>query len=275
MVKGTVYESLSFFSPTLERDLKYSIYLPPKYERDSRKYSTIYLLHGHSGNEVSWIRKGHVDQTLDIMINLGEIPPFVVVMPDAKNSWYVDSPVGEKYETAIINDLIGFIEGHYKVRKTRGDRFVAGLSMGGYGALKLAFKHPDMFLSAASLSGGIMRDVPPETDVDINGDLIHIREDYYHDVFGDPFDPDFWEEENVFNWVDNVKNSGLTLPVYLSCGNEDYYYLYLGSTELYHELRLAKIESVLYIRDGDHNWLLWQEDIKEVLRFFKRALDLY
>ncbi len=270
-----MYESLSFFSPTLERDLKYSIYLPAEYEKDSRRYSTIYLLHGHSGNEVSWLRKGHVDQTLDIMINSGEIPPFVVVMPDAQNSWYVDSPVGEKYETAIIKDLIGFIEGHYKVRNTRGDRFVAGLSMGGYGALKLAFKHPDMFLSAASLSGGITRDVPPETDVDINGDVIHIREDYYHDVFGDPFDPDFWEKENVFNWVDNVKNSGLTLPVYLSCGNEDYFYLYLGATELYHELRLAKIESVLYIRDGDHNWLLWQEDIKEVLRFFKRALDLY
>ena len=149
MVKGTVYESLSFFSPTLERDLKYSIYLPAKYEKDSRRYSTIYLLHGHSGNEVSWLRKGHVDQTLDIMINSGEIPPFVVVMPDAKNSWYVDSPVGEKYETAIIKDLIGFVEGHYKVRNTHGDRFVAGLSMGGYGALKLAFKHPDMFLSAA------------------------------------------------------------------------------------------------------------------------------
>ena len=275
LAEGILYQSVSFFSNTLKNNMNYSIYLPPKYNKDSRKYPVIYLLHGHNGNELSWIRKGHIDQTLDYMIKNYEIPPFIVVMPDAKNNWYVDSPSGQKYESAIINDLMNHIEMQYKVYTDRSNRFIAGLSMGGYGALKFAFKYPEKFMSAASLSGAIMREVPPAKDIDLEGNEINIHEDFYHDAFGWPFDAEFWEKENIFNFIDNVKKSDLELPIYLSCGNNDYFYLYLGACDLHHQLRLNKIPSQLYIRDGEHNWLLWKEEIKEVLKFFTEVIELY
>ncbi|RAO98473.1 hypothetical protein PW5551_09665 [Petrotoga sp. 9PW.55.5.1] len=275
MNKGIFYESNSFYSEKIRGNMRYSIYLPSNYNNESRKYPVIYLLHGHDGNEISWKRKGLIDQTFDSMIEQGEMPPMVAVMPDAKNSWYVNSPSGIMYESALVEDLTEYIQKNYKVYSNRENRFIAGISMGGYGALKLAFKYPDKFLAAASLSGAILKDVPPEKETDLDGNEIKVREKFYHDAYGEPFDPVFWEKENVFNYIQNLKDCGLELPVYISCGNEDYFYLYQGAVELYHQLRKNKIPTELYIKNGNHDWLLWSQEIKEVLKFITRSIQLY
>lgn len=136
MEKGFVHESLVFYSESLRRYMKYSIYLPSNYESDFRKFPLVYLLHGYNGNELNWIQKGQIDQTLNYMIYKQEIPPFVVVMPDAGNSWYIDSSEYNKYESAIVNDLANYIEDRYEVSSERENRAHLWFINGGLWCIK-------------------------------------------------------------------------------------------------------------------------------------------
>ncbi|MEX1196588.1 MAG: alpha/beta hydrolase-fold protein [Pseudohongiellaceae bacterium] len=147
-------QTVEFYSDHVARRMKYDVVLPPDYEESGRSYPVIYLLHGFMQNYTVWGR------------NLGaaglarELGDMILVMPDGGNSWYVDyaeSHNGQvnQWESYLMKDLIPDVEQRFRVIARREGRAVAGLSMGGYGAVMLGLRHPDDFVSVASTSGGL------------------------------------------------------------------------------------------------------------------------
>jgi putative tributyrin esterase len=152
------------------------IYLPPSYaSAPARRYPVAYYLHGLGGSEVDWTTRGSIDAVLDSLAAAGG-PEMIVVMPDGDDGWYTTwnslvtmdacrrtAPAREKAETYcvpwqhyddyIARDVVRFADGKYRTLADRRHRAIAGLSMGGYGAMALAFEYPDVFAAAASHSG--------------------------------------------------------------------------------------------------------------------------
>ena len=147
-----IVHTVDFYGESVGRTLRYNICLPVGYEESDERYPVLYLLHGLTSNYALWGRMGVA--TYAVPLDL------IVVMPDAGNSWYVNweqSAEGEKnaWEDFIIEDLIGHIDSSYRTIAERKGRAINGLSMGGFGALSLGLRHPDMFCSIGSHSGAI------------------------------------------------------------------------------------------------------------------------
>lgn len=261
---GSLETSLSVDSPILGRDLAYSIYLPQPAPRDPPP--VLYLLHGLGGNERDWLNIGKIRQTADALIAKGDIPPLAIVMPDAGNSWYVDSPAHGPVASALLEDLFPYVEETHGLRSDSDGRLVAGLSMGGYGALRLAILHPDRFRGAASLSGAIFPDLASATEVTRG----QIR--MFKGAFGKPFAPDTYNRLNFFSKLKAFKAAKRRPDLYISVGDDDGFRLYEGAVDLYLRLKQLRLPVEMRIVDGDHNWRLWRDDIIPVLRYFGSLL---
>ncbi len=171
-------ESIRFKSPSLEGNplgnsstRVTSVYLPPSYD-EGGEFPVIYMLHGALGTHRNYIQNpgwigdfppGGIEGVLDRLITNGEMEPVIVVMPNGDSiyggSWYTNSILNGNYEDYIVTDLVDFIDSNYRTVSERNGRTIAGYSMGGYGAFKLAMKHPDVYCAAASSAGPINFDV--------------------------------------------------------------------------------------------------------------------
>lgn len=145
-------QTVEFEAPAVGRTLKYNIILPEGYEGSQQRYPTLYLLHGLTSNYTAWARMRVPEYAASY--------DMIVVMPDAGNSWYVNfasSEDGEKnaWEDYMIEDLIGHVDASFRTIARREGRAINGLSMGGFGALMLGLRHPDMFCSIGSHSGAL------------------------------------------------------------------------------------------------------------------------
>ena len=142
---GTVVESIAFKSKSGET-MKYSVYLPANYTTSQRSYPVVYLLHGYSDDETGWIQFGEADQIVNKGIVEGKFPACILVIPDGKVTWYCNSYDRKiTWEDTFIQEFIPYVEKEYRIRAKKEFRAIAGLSMGGYGALKLSMKHSDLF----------------------------------------------------------------------------------------------------------------------------------
>ena len=151
-VGSAVVRTVEFMGESVGRTMRYNICLPSSYEESTDRYPVIYLLHGLTGSYISWSRYG--------VPLYAEQHDLIVVMPDAGNSWYVNwaqSDEGQKndWEDFIVKDLIGHIDANYRTLAQREARAINGLSMGGYGALMLGLRHPNLFCSIGSHSGAL------------------------------------------------------------------------------------------------------------------------
>jgi S-formylglutathione hydrolase FrmB len=145
--------TVEFFSPAVARTMKYNIVLPPDYATSDERYPVLYLLHGAGQNYTSWSRMG-VPFYTDLIGDL------IVVMPDGGNSWYVnfaESAEGQtnNWEDHVVKDVVGHVDANYRTLARREGRAIAGLSMGGYGALNLGLRNAPMFISIGSTSGAL------------------------------------------------------------------------------------------------------------------------
>jgi len=280
----------TFTSPALHRDISANVYVPSG-DPPPNGWPVLYLLHGHGGNQNNWRDLGNIEPTLDRLIGEERIDPLLVVMPDAGNSWYVDSMAlggpGD-YETAITRDLRLAVEARYPVRKDREGRGIAGLSMGGFGALRLAYAHNDLYVVTASLSGAIWQNVTAPNLDDTPEELQVVQEsaflknptsalalpsvgDHFDGAFGRPFDAERFNRLNVFTLIEGAVTAEKPLPVtYITCGDDDGYRLWRGAVDLHETLQAAKRTSELRITDGAHTWALWQQTIVDALLFIDR-----
>ena len=213
----------------------------------------------------------------------------LVVMPDAGNSWYVDSAATGgpgNFETAILEDVPKAIEQSYPVQRERGGRAIAGLSMGGFGALRLAFKRPDRYVAVASLSGAIWQNLPgrelgaaghtADGDYFRRVDLATIlggvdlppEGSHFGAAFGSPFDAKRFNAANVFTLLAQQIHDGAELPaIYLTVGDHDSHNLWRGSIALYETLMADGVNVDFRVTGGDHTWSLWRQSIADAVLF--------
>jgi len=160
---GTVLD-VTFHSPNLEGNLlgdspdrAVSIYLPPDYDLNTAtRYPVLYLLHGYAIDKSSWFEAANIDDTADALIANGTIQPLIIVIPDGNNryggSWYVNSTVTGNWEDFIVHDLVTYIDNHFRTVARPESRAIAGHSMGGFGALYIATKHPETYRVVYAMS---------------------------------------------------------------------------------------------------------------------------
>ncbi|WP_339848721.1 alpha/beta hydrolase family protein [uncultured Nisaea sp.] len=256
-------ESLSVESPALNGPMKYSLFLP---EAQSARLPVLYLLHGLGGHERDWQALGHIAQTATRLIRQNAIPPMAIVMPDGANSWYVNSEKHGLYEDALLEDLIPETERTHGFGGDRSRRAIAGLSMGGYGAFRLAFRYPDRFAMTAGLSAAIFPDLEAAEDVSRQ------QIGFFKGVFGEPFDVAEFNRQNFFSDIPSLMAIDERPAIWITVGDDDGFGLYEGNIALYQALKQADIPVEFRMTDGNHTWRLWRAEIENVLRYYGRVL---
>jgi enterochelin esterase-like enzyme len=266
---GKVIESLEMSSKILEQNVKFSIYLPPDYETSKRQYPVVYLLHGYTDNETAWIQFGSVSHSVDKGIADGTIAPMVIVMPDAGVTFYVNEASGKfNYEDMFFKEFIPQIEASYRIRAKKEFRGICGLSMGGYGTMLYAMKHPEMFAAAAPLSAAFFDEdhINNMSEVQYN---TMMKKLYGQDSEGERISRHFMEN-NVIHLARSLPEESLKkVRYYIDCGDEDY--LYKGNALMWTILMDRKIPHEFRVRNGAHTWLYWREGVVDALQFIGQS----
>lgn len=240
-------DTVSTYSSSMAKSIKAIVITPENYSKN-QSFPVLYLLHGYSGNYRNW---GTSAEAKEIADTYGTI----VVCPDGGyGSWYLDSPVDAswKYETYIAKELVDWVDAHYHTIASREGRAITGLSMGGHGALYLAFRHQDVFGACGSMSGGV--DIRPfPENWDLAARLGSQREF-----------PTRWEEHTVMGLLHLLTPNAL--KIIIDCGTDDFFYEV--NTRLNEELRYRNIPHDFISRPGAHNWDYWRNAVKYQALFF-------
>ena len=249
-------------SAALGSELRFTVYLPDGYKDSATRYPVVYLLHGAGGDENEWVRKGGAVETLDGLIKRGLMRPTIAVMPTAgPDSWWADG-ASAKAETAIMTELLPFVEGKYRALTERNSRAIAGLSMGGYGALNLSLRYPARFCAAGIISPAIYDPLPPETSASRRAAQF---------MRDGKFDPDTWKALNYPAQLDKYTQSPQKVPMWIVSGDHDFLGIAVMSANLY--WRLLKIQpklAELRVIDGDHEWMAFRDALPDTLQYLDR-----
>jgi S-formylglutathione hydrolase FrmB len=263
---GKVLEQEIIKSDILGRNVQYTVYLPADYDISQRSYPVVYLLHGFTDDNTGWLQFGEINRYADKAIADGTIPPMIIIMPNGDSSWYVNSYDGkENYEDFFIKEFMPFVEKKFRIKSEKRYRGIAGLSMGGYGTLFYALKHPDLFAAAAPLSAGVLSDdeliaLPDES---YNGALARV---FGRDLKGKDRLSNSWQANSILNIVAKESNADLSRVRYwIDCGDDDF--LTKGNCLLHIALTEKHVPHEFRVRDGAHSWTYWRTGITDALHF--------
>jgi len=240
-------DTVSTFSAAMNKQIKAVVIKPDVYNK-LKSMPVVYLLHGAGGNYANW-----VDNVPEIKELADQYQMMIVCADGNVTSWYFDSPVDKnwRYETYVATELVSWVDAHYKTIKDRLGRGITGLSMGGHGALYLAFKHQDVFGVAGSTSGGVdFRPFPKNWRI---AEKLGSYEE----------NKEVWDKNTVTNMIDLLTPGKLALII--DCGTEDFFYKV--NCEFHDKLLSQKIPHDFIIRPGAHNWPYWKNSIKYQLLF--------
>lgn len=246
-------------SQALGAELRYSIYLPDGYGKGEQRYPVVYLLHGAGGNESDWLRLGGAAETLDGLIRRGQLRPSIVVMPTlGPLSWYVDGAAAPA-ATAFIDDLLPHVEAQYRAAPGREQRSIAGLSMGGYGALNLSLRYPAHFCAAGLISPAIYEPLPPEQST--------ARRSAQFMSEG-RFDPALWQAHSYAAQLAHYAQSPYRVPLWIVAGDHDALGIAASAAQLFWRLLpLQPKQAELRVVDGDHEWMMFRDALPDTLRY--------
>ncbi len=248
--------NLNIQSKILNQKISYSVILPSSYHVEKKEYPVLYLLHGYGGNYESWITRCNIAQLVDSLLMEGDIGEFIYIMPDAKNSYYINNYDSTfLYNDFFIKELVPSIDSLFRTRKQKEFRILMGLSMGGFGSIILAVKNPDIFGSVIALS-------PAVRDQNIFMNLPQDRyESYFSPVYGTGLENDnritqHWKENSPYSLIDSTTAKNYYgINWYIDCGLFD---SLLPASEAFHQLLLQyNIPHEFHIRPGGHNWAYW------------------
>jgi enterochelin esterase-like enzyme len=262
---GLIRESLKVKSSILGKEVEYNMYLPPDYEKTTRRYPVLYLLHGFGDDETGWTQFGEVKAIADQQLQKNLMTEMIIVTPDAGTSWYINSFDGKvKYEDFFINEFIPHIDATYRTRAAKRFRGLAGLSMGGHGALIMAMKHPELFSTAAPLSTAIYTKEETLTLAEAGWNR------YFEFCFGTKVGADRINDHYNKNWILSIVENGNVdelkkVKYFIDCGDKDSFIK--GNMALHALLIDKKIPHEFRVREGVHNWEYWRTSLPEVLKF--------
>ena len=250
-------------SAILKRNVRYCALLPPSYDSaPARRYPVLYQLHGLGDNEQSLVNSGGWD-LIEQLWEQKKIGEFLIVTPEGGRSFYVNSRDGrEPYEDFFIKEFIPAIERRYRATATRAGRGIGGFSMGGYGALRFAFKYPQLFASVTAHAAALFADLP-DSATSLFGRNFR--------AFGEPLDPAYWRQNSPFSLAQSANGFG-ALRIYFDCGLSDDYGFDAGTQRLHQLLEQKKIPHEFHLYPGGHNWQYVAEHFDESLAFHSRAL---
>nr|WP_229379914.1 alpha/beta hydrolase family protein [Fibrella forsythiae] len=246
-------DTVATTSASMNKTIKAVVITPDSYA-DGKELPVLYLLHGYGGNYSDWPKK---------VAGLGKAADtyqMIVVCPDGNvGSWYFDSPADPsfRYETYVADELVSWVDNHYKTIKNRSGRAITGLSMGGHGALYLAFRHQNVFGAAGSMSGGV--DIRPFPN---NWDMAK-RLGAYSQF------PERWEQNTVINLLYLLTPGALSLII--DCGTEDFFFRV--NNNLHEKLLERNIAHDYITRPGAHNWTYWNNAVIYQMLFMRTYFD--
>lgn len=250
----SLLQVVNVHSAKMNRNIANTVVVPDQYfdpEYQEEQFPVLYLLHGYDGDYRNWADKTSLEAVASTY-------SMIIVCPDGQDSWYVDSPIDPKmqFETYVYKELVTYIDDHFRTIPDPKFRAITGLSMGGHGALTLAFKHPDVFGSCGSMSGCV--------DITQCADKWKIAQrlgDYAQNKAA-------WESRSALLMVPNLKPG---LNIIIDDGTGDVFY---NMNLQMHEALLQKnIPHDFTIRPGAHTWDYWVNSLDYHALFFAKCFD--
>ncbi|MBX7054976.1 MAG: esterase family protein [Pyrinomonadaceae bacterium] len=260
-VRANKVEERLLKSKLMARDMPYRVILPAKYSlAKSERFPVIYLLHGLTGNYRNWVDKTDVEQ---FAVNYDVI----IITVDGNNGWYTDSvsAPNDRFESYIVRELIPEVEEDLRVIADRGHRMIAGLSMGGYGSIKFGLKYPEMFSLVGSFSGALGASSFTEKNAGPNiGKTIDL-------IYG-PVGSETRAANDIFKMIREASAEKIkAMPfIYQSCGTEDF--LIGNNREFLALMNEKKVAHEYREHPGVHDWVFWNDQVREFLAVAERAL---
>ena len=243
--------------------------LPPSYDQNkTRKYPVLYFFHGLGDNEQMFIHGGAFNLVQDLW-ERKQIGEFLIVTPAAGASFYINSRSGKvHYEDFLVQEFLPQIEVRYRTSAGRSSRGVSGVSMGGYGALHLAFRHPELFAAVSAESPALIDEFPAFVAPATGGGM---RARVLEETFGSPPDPAFWERNSPLTLARTARLGAL--GIYFDCGDQDDYGFEDGAKSLDKILTRRQIPHQAHIYPGRHDWEYFAEHLPASLEFEWRAFE--
>ena len=259
-------------SHILKRAVHYCVYLPAGYDGAQQHYPVVYFLHGLGDNERTLFNSGGWT-LLDDLRKQHRMGDFLIVAPEGWRSFYVNSADGRfRYSDFFLQEFMPHIESKYRIRKGRSTRAISGISMGGYGALRLAFAHPELFSAVSAQSAALITETPEQLDaaghsgMSLTGVL--------DPVFGKPINAAHWNANNPFLLARHNAAALRSHAIYFNCGRQDNYGFEKGAAALHQELLKEDLRHEYHAYPGDHSVTYFLSHFAEVMEFHSKAFGL-
>ncbi len=244
----------------------YCAMLPPSYDaQPSKRFPVLYFLHGLGGDQSFLVSSGGW-QMIEDMWEQKRLGEFVIITPQAGRSFYINAKDGRvRYEDFFIRDFVPRMEKKFRLTGTRSTRAIGGVSMGGYGALRFAFKYPQMFVSVAAHMPALEERLP-------HGIGNAGFEQFFGPAFGSPADEAFWKANSPFVYARTTNLRAL--KIYVDCGDRDDYGFDAGTKQLDRLLTERHIPHTIHIYPGQHDWQFVAQHLEQSLEFQSKGLGL-
>ncbi len=260
-------DTVEVYSATMQKSMRAAVILPQQYRQSGKPFPVLYLLHGGQGSFRDWLTK-----TTDTMLvqRLADQYNIIIVTPEgALTSYYFDSPLDKEnqYETFIAKEVVDKIDATYHTLKDRKGRIIAGLSMGGHGAMYIAARHPDLFCAAGSMSGVMNIDT---RTWNVPADFAKSRSENFVKLLGVPKDTlKPYSDYTIVGMVDKLKENDVKLI--FDVGVDDF--LIAPNRDLHQKLVANGTPHDYTERPGKHEWTYWTNALPYQLLFFHKVLQ--
>ena len=259
-------------SRILKQAVHYCVQLPPGYDAKgspSHRYPVLYFLHGLGQNEQTLFSTGGWSVIEDLR-RQHKIDDFLVVAPEGKRSFYINSPGDSfRYSDFFLQEFIPYVESKFRVRPGRKGRAITGVSMGGYGALRFAFAHPEMFSAVSAQSAALITQTPQELSAARHSGTPLTR--LMGPAFGEPINLPHWQHNSVFVLARKNQSGLKNLAIYFNCGQQDDFGFEDGAAGLHRQLQSEGVKHEYHSYPGDHSLTYFLSHMGEIMEFNSRV----
>ncbi len=240
----------SIYANSLNRNVTISVILPIENDVPNDGYKTLYLLNGYMGDDLDWLVETRIKR-------LAMDNNIAVVMPAGENGFYVDDNDGRRnYSTYVGEELVNITRAMFPLSDKREDTFIAGLSMGGYGALNNSLLYNETFGAVGAFSLALVNELD-DTQERVS-QVEYVRKIFgteVSDIRNTKWDPRF-----------NISDGHKLLPkIYIACGKQDY--VLRGNQSVHNHLQSLNIDHTYVLEDGEHNWTFWNVQIEKFIQW--------